>query len=90
MKTWVAVLCVATLSACGTAIESADRDHVSIRFNNYADSPVSLRPLADEHCASFDRVASYESTSSGEGLLGFLTGLPLEARYACRTPYSAS
>jgi hypothetical protein len=90
MKTLVAVLCVASLSACGTAIESADQDHVSIRFNNYADSPVSLRPMADEQCASHDRVAVYESTSSGEGLLGFLTGLPLEAQFACRTPYSAS
>jgi hypothetical protein len=46
--------------------------------------------MADEQCASHDRVAVYESTSSGEGLLGFLTGLPLEAQFACRTPYSAS
>ena len=90
MKAWVAVLCVATLSACGTSVESADQDQVSIRFNNYADSPVTLQPMADEHCAAHDRVAVYEDTTSGEGLLGFLTGLPLEARYACRTPYSAS
>ena len=90
MKAWLAVLCVTALSACGTAIESADRDQVSIRFNNYADSPVSLQPTADEHCAAHDRVAVYESTSTGEGLLGFLTGLPLEAHYACRTPYGAS
>ncbi len=90
MRIPIAILLVATLSACGTAIESADEDHVSIQFHNYSESPVSLRPLADEQCASHDRVAIYQSTTTGEGAVGFLTGLPLHAEFACRTPYKSS
>ena len=90
MKAWVAVICVVTLSACGTAIQSEDQDHVAIQFNNYADSPVTLQPMADESCAAHDRVAVYQDTTSGEGVLGFLTGLPLEAYYDCRPPYRSS
>lgn len=90
MRTLSAVLLVATLTGCGTAIESADEDHVSIKFNNYSDSPVSLRPLADELCAPYDRIAIYQSTTTGEGVVGFLTGLPLHAEFACRTPYKSS
>ena len=89
MRTLITILLVATLTACGSAIESADEDHVSIRFHNYVDSPDSLRPMADKHCASYDRYAVYQTTLMGDGVIGFLTGLPLHAEFACRAPYKS-
>ena len=90
MRTLIAALCLAALAGCGTSVQSADQDHVSIRFHNFEDSPVTLQPMAEEHCADYDREAVYQNTTSGEGVLGFLTGLPLEAQYECRPPYRAS
>lgn len=84
MRALITIFLVATLTACGSAIESADENHVSIRFHNYVDSPISLRPLAEEHCASHDRFAVYQTTLSGDGVIGFLTGLPLHAEFECR------
>jgi hypothetical protein len=76
------------LTACGSSIESADESHVSIGYHNYAVSPDSLRPMAEEHCASFERVAVYQGTTLGQGTIGFLTALPLHAEFECRVPYT--
>jgi hypothetical protein len=84
MRLLIAVCLVGLLSACGTAIESASEEQVSIRYLNLADSPDSLRPMAEEHCASYQRDAVYRGTSLGEGTLGFLTALPLHAEFDCR------
>ncbi len=84
MRTLIIILLAATLSACGSTIESADEDGVSIRFNNYSDSSITLQPMADEHCASYDRTAIYQTTTFGDGLVGFLTGMPLHAEFECR------
>ena len=86
MRILVAVLLVAALSACGSAIESADEEHVSIRFHNYVDSPDSLQPIADKQCGEYNRVAVYQTTTMGSGVIGFLTGLPLHAEFACSAP----
>ena len=75
---------VVALSACGSRIESADGEQVSIRFHNFSDSPDSLRPMAEEHCASSGRTAVYRTTTLGDGAIGFLTGLPLHAEFDCR------
>lgn len=89
MRVLIAIFLLATLAACGSTIESADEEHVSIRFHNFVDSPVSLRPVADEHCASHDRFAVYQDTSMGDGVIGFLTGLPLHAEFECRVSYKS-
>jgi hypothetical protein len=86
MRTLILVLLVGALAACGSAIESADEDQISIRYHNFVDSPDFLRPMADEHCASYDRIAVYRTTTLGEGTIGFLTGLPLHAEFECRVP----
>lgn len=86
MRILAIVLLAATLSACGTSVQTASEDQVSIRFHNYPDSPDSLRPIAEEHCASYDRIAIYRDTTLGEGTIGFLTGLPLTAEFECRVP----
>ena len=86
MRTLILVLFVGALAACGSAIESADEDQISIRYHNFVDSSDSLRPMADEHCASYDRIAVYRTTTLGEGTIGFLTGLPLHAEFECRVP----
>ena len=84
MRTLIIISLVATLTACGSTIESADEEHVSIQFYNYSDSSITLQPMADEHCASYDRTAVYQTTTFGDGLVGFLTGQPLHARWRCR------
>ena len=89
MRALITIILLAVLTACGTSIESADESHVSITYNNFADSPDSLHPLAEEHCADFDRMAVYQGTTLGEGVLGFLTALPLHAQFECRPPYSS-
>jgi hypothetical protein len=86
MRVLITTLLLAALTACGTSIESADESHVSISYNNYADSPDSLRPMAQEHCASYQRLAVYQGTTLGAGTLGFLTALPLHAEFECRQP----
>lgn len=86
MRALITILLLAALTACGSSVESADENHVLISYNNYADSPDSLRPIADEHCASYQRLAAYQGTTLGEGTLGFLTALPLHAEFACRPP----
>ena len=86
MRMLIAVCLVGILSACGTAIESASEEQVSIRYLNFVDSPDSLRPMAEEHCASHERNAVYRGTSLGEGAIGFLTALPLHAEFECRVP----
>ena len=88
MRTLIIISLVATLTACGSTIESADEEHVSIQFYNYSDSSITLQPMADEHCASYDRTAVYQTTTFGDGLVGFLTGLPLHAEFECRTRYA--
>ena len=87
MRALIAAVLFAALAACGTAIDSADESHVSISYNNYAESPDSLQPMAEEHCASYQREAVYQGTTLGEGTLGFLTALPLHAEFECREPY---
>ena len=87
MRALITAALFAALTACGTAIESADEGHVSISYNNYAESPDSLRPMAAEHCASYQREAVYQGTTLGKGTLGFLTALPLHAEFECRQPY---
>ena len=42
--------------------------------------------MADAHCASYDRIAVYQRSSLGEGMAGFLTGLPVIAKFECRAP----
>jgi len=81
MRALITFLFVMSLTACGSAIESADEEQVSIRFHSYIDSPDSLLPMADEHCGSYDRIAIFQDTSMGDGV----TGLPLHAEFACRT-----
>jgi len=88
MRALITTVLLAVLAACGTAIDSADESHVSIGYNNYAESPDSLRPMAEEHCASYQREAIYQGTTLGEGTLGFLTALPLRAEFECRQPYA--
>ncbi len=84
MRTLTIIVLAAALSACGSTIDYADEDRVSIRFHNYSESPMTLQPVADEHCASYNRTAVYQSTTFGDGIIGFLTGLPLHAEYECR------
>ena len=86
MRILAIVLLAATLTACGTSVQTASEDQVSIRFHNYADSPDSLQPIAEEQCASYDRIAIYRDTTLGEGTIGFLTGLPITAEFECRVP----
>ena len=86
MRALTIVFLVGALSACGTAIESASEEQVSIRDLNMVDSPDPLRPMAEEHCASYDRNAIYRGTELGEGTIGFLTALPLHAKFECRVP----
>ena len=78
---------VSVLSGCGTSVESADQDRVLISYHNFADSPDSLQPLAEEQCAPFERSAVYRGTTLGQGTLGLLTALPLQAEFECRAPY---
>lgn len=87
MRALTIVLLLAAVTACGRSIESADESRVLISYHNYADSPDSLRPLADEQCAAFGRHAVYRGTALGEGTVGFLTALPLHAEFECRRPY---
>jgi len=82
-----ALSALSVLSGCGTSIESADQDQVLISYHNFADSPDSLQPLAEEQCASFERRAVYRGTTLGQGTLGLLTALPLQADFECRAPY---
>lgn len=86
MRALIIILSVAALTACSSSIESADEARVTIQYNNYSDSPDSLKPLAEKQCASYDRVAVYQGTTLGEGTLGFLTALPLHAEFECRVP----
>jgi len=86
MRVLMIVCLVGILSACGTAIESASEEQVSIRYLNFVESPDSLQPLAEEHCASYERNAVYRGTTLGEGAIGFLTALPLHAEFDCRVP----
>ena len=84
MRTLIIISLVATLTACGSTVESADEERVWIRFYNYSDSSITLQPMADEHCASYDRTAIYQTTTFGDGIFGFLTDLPLHAEFECR------
>ena len=86
MRLLTAVCLVGTLSACGTAIQSATEEQISIRYLNLVESPDSLQPKAEEHCASHGRNAVYRGTTLGDGALGFLTALPLHAEFDCRAP----
>lgn len=86
MRLFVSLLVIGLLSACAPSIETASEDQVSINYHNYSDSPTTLQPMANEHCASFNRTAFYQRTTSGEGLVTTLTGLPLYAQFECRPP----